>query len=112
MVEVEYEKLPLFCSSCKVIGHSLSHCNKNKQHDPAVNDNKGNINNKKVVAKFVPKKAILRKPDLKVPKILISGADLNVLNDSNMNQFKDGDALKQLAKPCQGKEIMIQDCPA
>jgi len=26
--EVEYEKLPTFCSSCKMIGHSFSNCRK------------------------------------------------------------------------------------
>lgn len=40
LVGIEYEKLPLFCSHCMIIGHSLMNCNKIK---------------KKIMPRYVPK---------------------------------------------------------
>lgn len=58
LVDIEYEKLPMFCTSCSVIGHTISHCKRLN----VVND-KGNLGAKKSVARY-----ILKNPDNKSPK--------------------------------------------
>lgn len=55
-VRIEYERLPEFCSSCKMIGHSLGNCRKyvTKRHgaDQAAASNDA-INNGKATRKFM-----------------------------------------------------------
>lgn len=50
-VQIEYEKLPMFCSYCSIIGHTASHCKKYN----AANGNKRILDSKKVSTRYVPK---------------------------------------------------------
>lgn len=47
LVGIEYEKLPLFCLVCAVIGRSLSNCNKSEHQE--VKEVKGNPETKKLL---------------------------------------------------------------
>lgn len=55
---IGYVRLPFFCSSCKVIGHSLDNWKKNSRaHDTAVHvkSDMAATEKKKIVAQYVPK---------------------------------------------------------
>lgn len=41
-VDIEYERLPSFCSACKSIGHSLGEC----RHNSSKQSNKDNVKKK------------------------------------------------------------------
>jgi len=43
LVEVQYERLPLFCSHCKILGHNIQQCKKlgvGKVKEPFEQDSK------------------------------------------------------------------------
>lgn len=62
-VEIDYERLPAFCSFCGIIGHSLVDCRKSGSKPD------GDRAAKKSVVRYVPKKI--------VSKDLDDGADLS-----------------------------------
>lgn len=55
-VEVEYERLPFFCTACQAIGHDISNC-KRKQHsyDNSVKETEVKKDSRKVNLQYVPK---------------------------------------------------------
>ena len=56
-VDVVYERLPSFCSSCKIVGHSFESCKKRA---------------KEVSRKLVDPKGEPRKKQIYVPPVLLS----------------------------------------
>lgn len=57
-VAIEYEKLPLFCSHCKIIGHTLSSCKWQKNSAPTPNESQVKQGMRKPVKKNVAKNPI------------------------------------------------------
>ena len=47
IVDVEYEKLPIFCSNCKMIGHDLSNCRCLQQNAKVISSGDKTIDTKR-----------------------------------------------------------------
>lgn len=71
-VDLEYERLPQFCSSCQVIGHSASNCRKNLQYD-IVNKDHNQKDSRKQSMQYVPKS--VKDPEIIAKKPPLSAAD-------------------------------------
>lgn len=75
LVGIEYEKLPMLCSHCKIIGHSLRNCNKTQKPE------EGNNVQKKVVSKYIPKVKEAIRPIEVVDTT--DGAAIDILQQNN-----------------------------
>lgn len=106
LVGIDYEKLPQFCSSCAIIGHTISNCNKNRlQGDKAMEEN---LNSKKIVSKYVPKpdsrKGVSNEPDIVADK----GDVLQINYDSDRANQQVNEAVDAQQIMCKGKRVLIQ----
>lgn len=90
-VDIESEKLPLFCTTFVAIGHSLSHCRRTKK----ANENKDFLGNKKVVTRYIPKK-----PDAKNQEIINLDPQLKGMQDKGKGVAVDHTLLN--------KEVLLQ----
>lgn len=57
-VDIDYEKLPLFCEFCKVIGHSINKCRKYSNGYRKAQSIDNVVVIKKLIKKYVPKNKV------------------------------------------------------
>lgn len=88
LVEIEYERFPLFYSNCKTIGHSIGNCKKIIINVPDSNKDPVNMMYKprKPVTKFVPKNK-----EVQISDVIVVNKDNSVVVDkagaSGINSF-------------------------
>lgn len=100
-VEIEYEHLPSFCTSCSTIGHVKEECFKLRKANDSNKEFGPYLVSKKTVAKYVPKelvKEVVLKPALDKGKEIIV---------DNTPASKEGEVNKVMVQVCKGKTIII-----
>lgn len=87
-VDIEFERLPFFCSLCRIIGHSMAEYRNSKNKKQKANENCVVIS-KKPVARYIPKKVVPKEPLEK------GKTNPHVLNQERLNK---------------GKEVLVENC--